>query len=181
MVRQSNYRSALVEAVSRLIPEAQDATDALDEAAAGRLQINRTDLRCLGVVIRSGTISAGALAKDVSLTRGAMTTALDRLQRAGYVQRTGDPNDGRGVRVEATAAAAVAIRQIWGPLANEGLKRLGQYSDAELQLIQQFLVEYCTLQRVHAERIRDLDRGVQTRRRSRAGDRTDRRRSSIRR
>jgi DNA-binding MarR family transcriptional regulator len=37
-----------------------------------------------------------------------MTTALDRLEGAGYVRRIDDPDDRRGVRVEATGAAMKA-------------------------------------------------------------------------
>jgi DNA-binding MarR family transcriptional regulator len=154
MVRLSNYRTTLVHAVTELIPQTQTATDRVDEAAARRLHINRTDLRCLGAILQAAGATAGKLAEHVGLTRGAMTTALDRLERAGYVRRTSDPSDGRGVRVEATAAAMRAVRSIWEPIRNEGLKVLDQYSDAELEVIRRFLDHYCALQRTHAERLR---------------------------
>ena len=169
MVRQSNYRSGLLETVMRLIPEAQDATDTLDEAAAGQLHVNRTDLRCLGVIFRSGTISASGLAAEVGLTRGAMTTALDRLETAGYIRRSDDPRDGRGVRVESTPAANVAVQRIWGPIGTEGAKHLAQYSDDDLEVIRRFLEEYCKLQRVHAERIRGMVKEVDNDRTRRRG------------
>ena len=66
----------------------QDATDEVDEAVADRLLLNRTDLRCLSVLSRVGAMSAGALATAAGLTRGAMTTALDRLETAGFVRGT---------------------------------------------------------------------------------------------
>jgi len=156
MVRQSNYTAELIETVSSLIAEAQAATDLVDEAAGHSLGINRTDLRCLGAVFQSGSISAGRLAEQVGLTRGAMTTAIDRLERAGYVRRVGDPGDGRGVRVEATSSAKRAVRQIWGPIGTNGLKLLKKYSDSELDIVRRFLDEYCKLQRFHAKRIRRL-------------------------
>jgi len=153
MVRRSNYRDNLIRALTRLMPEAQSATELLDEAAAERLGINRTDLHCLRTVLQGGGISASKLAEEVGLTRGAMTTALDRLVRAGYVRRFGNPTDGRGVRVEATAAATRAVQHIWEPLRTEGLKLLEQYGDADLEVIRRFVDEYRRLQRVHAERI----------------------------
>jgi DNA-binding MarR family transcriptional regulator len=158
MIRQSNYRQSLVRALMELIPSAQNATDAVDEAAACQLRVNRTDLRCLGAVLRSQGISASKLAQEVGLTRGAMTTALDRLERTRHVRRTEDPKDGRGVRVDATAAAARAVQQIWGPIEVEALKLLEKYSDSELEAIRRFFDEYCRFQRLHAERIRGLSK-----------------------
>jgi DNA-binding MarR family transcriptional regulator len=46
--------------------------------------------------------SAGALARVLDLTTGAMTSRLDRMQSAGLVTRVPDPNDRRGVQIEIT-------------------------------------------------------------------------------
>jgi DNA-binding MarR family transcriptional regulator len=43
------------------------------------------------------------LAASSLITTGAMTSRLDRLERAGLIARTPDPADGRGVRVRLTA------------------------------------------------------------------------------
>ena len=156
MIRRSNYRATLVQALGELIPQAQLATDLVDQAAAARLKVNRTDLRCLGTLVQHGATSAGKLAERVGLTRGAMTTALDRLERAGWVRRVDHPTDGRGVSVEPTAMAKRVVRQIWEPIGKEGMRILDRYSDAELELIRRFFEEYCALQHAHGERIRQL-------------------------
>ena len=84
MVRKSNYsKGALLAAVGDAVQAFQDATDEVDDAVSRRLGLNRTDLRCLSVLSRSGTVTASALAEASGLTRGAMTTALDRLEQAG--------------------------------------------------------------------------------------------------
>lgn len=46
--------------------------------------------------------SAGALAKVLDLTSGAMTSRLDRMETAGLVRRLPDPEDRRGVQIEIT-------------------------------------------------------------------------------
>ena len=46
--------------------------------------------------------SPGFLSQQLDLSSGAMTNRLDRLERRGLVQRTPDPDDRRGVRIEAT-------------------------------------------------------------------------------
>jgi DNA-binding MarR family transcriptional regulator len=61
----------------------------------------------LGALRRAGPPfrrSAGELAKMSELSSGAMTNRLDRLEKAGLVQRLADPDDRRGVLVELTEA-----------------------------------------------------------------------------
>lgn len=156
MIRESNDTQRHIKALSLLIPAAQTATQAVDEAAAAHLGINRTDLRCLGVVLESGPLSAGKLAEIVGLTRGAMTTALDRVEQAGFVRRVHNDQDRRGVTIEATQAAKDAIAQIWGPIRADGLAVLKKYSDAELDVLRRFFEDYCEIQRANAARIREL-------------------------
>jgi DNA-binding MarR family transcriptional regulator len=52
--------------------------------------------------------SPGALARDLDLSSGAMTSRLDRLEQLGYVRRTRDEDDRRGVKVEMTEAGRAA-------------------------------------------------------------------------
>jgi DNA-binding MarR family transcriptional regulator len=157
MVRKSNdSKLELITAIGRRVQAFQDATDELDEAVAARLRLNRTDLRCLSVLSQSGAMSAGALAAAAGLTRGAMTTALDRLENAGCVDRVRDQQDRRTVRVEVTAAARKEIATLYGPLAAEGGKLLQGYSAPELSAIARYLEDGRQLQRTHAQRIREL-------------------------
>jgi DNA-binding MarR family transcriptional regulator len=48
--------------------------------------------------------SPGELAGHLDLSSGAMTNRIDRLEKAGYVQRLPDPEDRRGVKVQLTQA-----------------------------------------------------------------------------
>jgi DNA-binding MarR family transcriptional regulator len=145
-----------IKALGTLIPAAQTATHAVDEAAAAQLGINRTDLRCVGVLLECGPLSAGKLAEIVGLTRGAMTTALDRVEQAGFVRRVHNDRDRRGVTIEATQAAKDAIAEIWGPIRADGLAVLKKYSDVELDVLRRFFEDYCEIQRTNAARIREL-------------------------
>jgi DNA-binding MarR family transcriptional regulator len=47
--------------------------------------------------------SPGHLAADMRLSSGAMTNRLDRLEEAGLIRRSPDPNDRRGQLIEPTA------------------------------------------------------------------------------
>jgi DNA-binding MarR family transcriptional regulator len=46
--------------------------------------------------------SPGALAKNLEISSGAMTSRLDRLERLGHIRRIADPDDRRGILVELT-------------------------------------------------------------------------------
>jgi DNA-binding MarR family transcriptional regulator len=156
MIKKSNYsKFELIQAVGRRVQAFQDATDQVDEAVAGHLHLNRTDLRCLSIVSQSGGMSASALAEAAALTRGAMTTALDRLEEAGFARRVRDADDRRAVRVELTDKARKEIEGLYGPLARDGYRLLQSYTARELAAVLRYLADGCQLQRVHAKRLRE--------------------------
>lgn len=156
MIRKSNNKKfELIARIGRQVQAFQDATDEVDDAAARRLRLNRTDLRCLSVLSLTGAASAGRLADAAGLTRGAMTTALDRLEQAGYARRVWDQADRRAVRVELTDAARRAVEDIYGPLATAGAALLQPYTAAELGAVLRYLEDGWRLQRTHAQRIRE--------------------------
>jgi DNA-binding MarR family transcriptional regulator len=115
----------------------QVAVDLMDDAASKALGINRTDARCLDVIDREGPVPAGRLAGASGLTTAAVTAVIDRLERAGYARRVGDPNDRRRVLVEATPLIRERAAIIWGPVAAFG-EELAKYTVAELELLIEF-------------------------------------------
>lgn len=149
-------RDALIDAVMQAVVEFQEATDLVDEAAAARLGLNRTDLRCLGA-LAAGALTAGQLAHVVGLSPGAATTAVDRLVRAGYARRIRDASDRRQVTIELTPEARTASDQIWGPIGNEARRRLSRRTNEGLTQIRDFLAEGRELQTRHAQRIKATD------------------------
>ena len=140
--------------VAREIAEFQSASDLVDDAVAERLGINRTDQRCLGVLWDRRAIGAGQLAAATELSPGAMTAALDRLERLGYVRRVRSTSDRRSVIVEITPAALRLIEEFYGPIYLEGTAELEGYSEAELEFLRDFLRRGRELQVRHAARIR---------------------------
>ena len=148
-------RDHLLDAVSLEVAELQAATDQVDEAVAQRLGINRTDLRCLGLLFARGPLSAGQLAAASGLSPGAATTALDRLERAAYALRTRGAQDRRSVLVELTALARQRIEESYGPVGTEGRQLLERYTDDELRFLSAFLRDGHALQVKHAALLRD--------------------------
>ncbi|WP_440066610.1 MarR family winged helix-turn-helix transcriptional regulator [Streptosporangium sp. OZ121] len=150
---KENWKS-LVDEVQVAMMELQNVSDAVDEAAAARLGINRTDMRCMGCVFALGPMTAGELAVAAKLSPGAATIAIDRLERAGYAQRVRDQRDRRQVRVVPTPQAERAAQEIWGQLSEEDEAGLAGHTEEELVLIRDFLRATVTRHARQADRIR---------------------------
>jgi len=146
-----------MQVVDRLLEEirlAQIATDRLDEAFARYLGINRTDQRCLDIVERHGSVTAGKLADEAGLTTGAITTVLDRLQSAGYLQRVPDPTDRRRVLVELTPTTKQIAEEVYGPIGEACVDALTDATDDQLVAILEFHARSRRLNLQQAELLR---------------------------
>lgn len=140
------------------VRRSQNATDRFDQAVADALGLNRTDMRCLDVLQREGPLSAGRLAEATGLTSGAMTTALDRLERVGYAHRVRDERDRRRVLVEITPQAWQDTSRFY--VEHEALsERLyRRHSQEQLELLLAFAREGRTFNEDHARRVEQENR-----------------------
>jgi len=128
--------------------------DIADQAVADYLGLNRTDTRCLDIIERLDGVSAGRLASEAGLSTGAVTTVLDRLERAGYARRVQDPGDRRRVLVELTPAARRELQQLYAPLTDATMRQLEGYTTDEVSLVRDFMRDNRRLNEAHAERVR---------------------------
>lgn len=75
------------------------------------------------------------LAEEIVCTSGAMTKLVDRLERAGLVERMPDPDDRRGVRVQITDEgdrAANEAAETYRSGRTRVLERLGEREAADI-------------------------------------------------
>lgn len=113
--------------------------DRLDQVAADRYGLNRTDMAALDVIGQAGSLSPTDLARRVGLTTGGITTVIDRLERAGYVRRVADSRDRRRLLIEKTRATTERDREVFGGLLRIMSASLAGHTEAELAVIEQFL------------------------------------------
>jgi DNA-binding MarR family transcriptional regulator len=128
--------------------------DIADQVVADYLGLNRTDTRCLDIIERLDGVSAGRLASEAGLSTGAVTTVLDRLERAGYARRVQDPGDRRRVLVELTPAARRELQELYAPLTDVTMRQLEGYTTDEVSLVRDFMRDNRRLNEAHAERVR---------------------------
>ena len=121
-----------------LLRRNQLLTDLLDEGAAAYFGINRTDQRAIDAIDQHGRITAGELARELRLSPGAVTTIVDRLERAGYARRVPDPEDRRRVLIEVTPIVAELSARIYGT-PEEGLaEQAGRWTEEEAEVLLRF-------------------------------------------
>jgi DNA-binding MarR family transcriptional regulator len=135
----SRQKREVFEQLLSEVRRSQAATDRFDQAVADAVGLNRTDMRCLDVLQLEGRVTAGRLADATGLTTGAMTAALDRLEKLGLVRRVRDTVDRRRVLVEATPEAAHGALQFYGEHFAHGQRLYQRYSQAELELLLEFV------------------------------------------
>ena len=139
MTKDEAQHDQLVDEVGLELDEMRRAGDQLDEAVALQFGLNRTDLRCLGILYRRGRVTAGELAGESGLTPGAITTVLDRLERGGYANRVPDPADRRRVLVVSTVATREIGARIQGEVELATRQLLEGREAAELTVIRDYL------------------------------------------
>jgi len=125
--------------------------DRLDQAAADRYGLNRTDMRALDILGRTGPLAPTALARLLGFTTGGVTTVLDRLEKAGYIRRRPDPGDRRRQLVETTQATAARDEEVFGDLIRGTRDLLAEYTHDELLVIRDFLDRVRQLTAAHAD------------------------------
>jgi DNA-binding MarR family transcriptional regulator len=128
--------------------------DTEGQAAAAVIGINQTDLICLNALFRQGAMTAGQLAATIGLTTGATTTAIDRLERAGYVRRKSDPTDRRRVLVQASKQGAHQAFSLFDDLLERTAQLSASYGDDQLTLLLELLERFRALIAEHTTTLR---------------------------
>jgi DNA-binding MarR family transcriptional regulator len=118
----------------------QSATARFDQAVADAAGLNRTDMAIIDALDREGPAPAGRLAEVTGLSSGAMTTALDRLERSGYARRVRDSGDRRRVLVELTEQAD-ALHRFYAEHAKYAERLYQRHSVEQLEMMLQFFRE----------------------------------------
>ena len=105
-------------ALRRLITEAIGA----HEVVAASLGLNPTDLRCLELAAGEPEMTPTRLAELSDLTSGAVTGVLDRLERAGFVQRESDTADRRRLLVRVDPERRAELEAQYAPLIERAIE-----------------------------------------------------------
>lgn len=114
------------------------------QSLAEKVGLNVTDHKCLGILQTVENPTPGMLASMTGLSSAAVTTVIDRLEKAGYVERKRDDKDRRktvlAVNREKVEKELISLMV---PFFSELGKLFSQYSPEEVKTIVDFLSK-CT-------------------------------------
>lgn len=116
-----------------------------------RLGLSPADHKYLDLIDREGPLTAGRFAELSGLTSGAVTAVLDRLHRAGFVERHPDPRDRRRIMVSASGDRVAEIGTLMAPLGPRVAEITADFTQEELAVVASFLERL--LDAVHATRV----------------------------
>jgi DNA-binding MarR family transcriptional regulator len=111
-------------------------------AMGHRAGLSITDYECVSYLGIKGTASPSELARYTGLTPGSTTAMIDRLEKAGYVRRTPNPNDRRGTLVEISQHNQAASKELVVGIQKAHKELLASCSQSDLETVLKFLTGF---------------------------------------
>lgn len=97
--------------------------------------LNATDMECLRFLFLKGIATPSELARQTGLTSGATTAMLDRLEKAGMLERQPNPDDRRGTLITPAKGAAERAASWFESARIAQDELLSSYSESDLEII----------------------------------------------
>ena len=141
MVKVSSKRKERIQLLNYLVRDISTKTIFFHQWIANYLGLSEIDHKCLDVILRSEKpLTGNQLAGETSLTAGAITGVVDRLEKAGYVYRQRDQQDRRLVYiVPFREKAMMNIGPLFEIMQQSMDKILSEYDDKKLEVISDYL------------------------------------------
>ncbi len=127
------------ESLAELVREHSSAVMRYAAATAKRMGIEASELAALEHLLAAGPMTLGRLGERLSISPGALTALVDRLERRGFVERAPNPGDRRSALVHETEAGLKAsLEHLWPYI--EEMKAIEEgFSEEEQAVIARFL------------------------------------------
>ena len=135
------HRQALAGQLQFLGQMASTETALFQQAAAATYGLGITDMKTLSALQQEGPMTAGQLAKRLSLTTGAVTNVIDRLERQDFVKRAPDPKDRRKVIVTINQEKLDSGENVYLSMGEAFGKLVDKYSTEQLEFLVRFYEE----------------------------------------
>ncbi len=122
-------------------------------AIADKLGLNPTDHKALDLMTREGSVTAGRLAELTGLTTGAVTGMIDRLEKAGFVERTRPAHDRRQVIIQPIPEEIQKIHRLFESLGQAVMTMTDRFSDRDLAIIHDYLTQSIDILQAEAAKL----------------------------
>ena len=114
---------------------------------------NLTEMECLRLLYLKGVATPSELARYTGLTSGATTAMLDRLERAGLIERQPNPDDRRGTLIIPVKSGREKMAAWFESARKAQDELLSSYSEEELEIISDVFERFANLWKKESENI----------------------------
>lgn len=129
-----------LEEATTLLRRLQTAMGDAEDALARRLGIGPTDLAAMTHLTFAGQpIGPRELSGRLGITPGATTELVDRLERAGHLERRRDTVDRRRVQLHPSRATLTEVADALGPLLRALDRVAGELEEVERAVVLRYL------------------------------------------
>lgn len=125
--------------IERLLQAEIAAVLTYTAAVARRMGLGVSEIAALEHLQGAGELTPGQLGGRLSMTSGAVTALVDRLEREGFVERLPNPRDRRSSILRPTAGGTEEAMRHLGPLAVEIQKITNDLSGEERDAVGKFM------------------------------------------
>lgn len=101
-----------------ILMKAYRALSQVDTRSISNSGLGLSDFAVLEILLHKGPLPVNAIGRQIMLTSGSITTAIDRLEKKQLVQRQACPNDRRVTFVALTTGGRTLIRRVFKVHAN---------------------------------------------------------------
>jgi DNA-binding MarR family transcriptional regulator len=127
------------ESLTNLVREHSSAVIRYAAATAKRMGLEASELSALEHLQAAGPMTLGQLGERLSMSPGAVTALVDRLEKKAYVERLPNPKDRRSALVRETDTGLIdSLKHLW-PYIEEMKGIEGSFSEEEREIIARFL------------------------------------------
>jgi DNA-binding MarR family transcriptional regulator len=106
---------------------------------AERLGLGPSDHKCLDLLLEHGVLTGSELAAATGLTSGAITGVVSRLERAGYLRREPDPEDGRRQLLRPVPERMAEVAELFAGVRGASDELVAGFDAVQLEAIAEFL------------------------------------------
>ncbi len=145
---------ALAQRIIEAMPDWVNTMIHLNGLIADRMNVVPADFQCLHAVVHDGPTTAAHISGRVTLTPGAVSRAIDRLEAADCVRRIPDPSDRRRTLIEATSEGLATITRYYAGMTARTQDYLTSLSRDELDAVLRFIDASRTAATDEAQRLR---------------------------
>lgn len=121
----------------------REAEEALSAASLKYMRLNETDMRALHFLIvsdnRGELATPGAIAAHLKISSASTTKLLDRLERAGHIERGPHPTDRRALAITITPATHDAAMNTVGKQHAKRFHAAARLTAAERDVVIRFM------------------------------------------